>query len=61
MRLRNEINKIGLNINQIVNNNSHIYDKDDKVRLTIQMSKLNDLLTKYISVVIDMYGAWNVV
>lgn len=56
MRLRNEINKIGLNINQIVkNNNSHIYNEDDKVELNVQMSKLNDLLTKYISI-IDVYS-----
>ena len=56
MRLRNEINKIGLNINQIVkNNNSHIYNEDDKVKLNVQMSKLNDLLIKYISV-IDVYS-----
>lgn len=34
MRLRNEINKIGLNINQIVkNNNSHLYSEDDKIKL----------------------------
>lgn len=56
MRLRNEINKIGVNINQIVkNNNSHIYNEDDKVKLNVQMSKLNDLLIKYISV-IDVYS-----
>ncbi len=34
MRLRNEINKIGVNINQIVkNSNSHIYREDDKIDL----------------------------
>ncbi len=34
MRLRNEINKIGVNINQIVkNNNSHIYKTEEKRRL----------------------------
>ncbi len=34
MRLRNEINKIGVNVNQIVkNNNSHIYREDDKIEL----------------------------
>ena len=56
MRLRNEINKIGVNINQIVkNNNSHIYNEDDKVELNVQMGKLNDLLIKYISI-IDVYS-----
>ncbi len=56
MRLRNEINKIGVNVNQIVkNNNSHIYREDDKIKLNVQMSKLNDLLIKYISV-IDIYS-----
>ena len=34
MRLRNEINKIGVNINQIVkNNNSNIYKEEDKKKL----------------------------
>lgn len=37
MRLRNEINKIGVNINQInqivKNSNSHIYREDDKIDL----------------------------
>ncbi len=45
MRLRNEINKIGLNINQIVkNNNSHIYSKDDKIELKSQINKVADLM-----------------
>lgn len=36
MRLRNEINKIGVNVNQIVkNSNSHIYGEDDKVMLKL--------------------------
>ena len=34
MRLRNEINKIGVNINQIVkNSNSLIYKEEDKIQL----------------------------
>ncbi len=34
MRLRNEINKIGVNVNQIVkNNNSHLYRESDKIEL----------------------------
>lgn len=45
MRLRNEINKIGVNINQIVkNNNSHIYSEDDKMELAHQMTIIKDLL-----------------
>ncbi len=45
MRLRNEINKIGLNINQIVkNNNSHIYNESDKMELKSQLEIIKDLL-----------------
>ena len=45
MRLRNEINKIGVNINQIVkNSNSHIYREDDKMELRRQMNNIKDLL-----------------
>ena len=41
MRLRNEINKIGVNINQIVkNNNSHIYSESDKIELTDYLSRI---------------------
>lgn len=47
MRLRNEINKIGLNINQIVkNNNSHLYREDDKIKLFLQMTMIRDLIEK---------------
>ncbi len=43
MRLRNEINKIGLNINQIVkNNNSHMYSEDDKIRLERNMWEIKE-------------------
>ena len=45
MRLRNEINRIGVNINQIVkNNNSHMYSDSDKIELQMQMDKIKDLL-----------------
>lgn len=41
MRLRNEINKIGLNVNQIVkNNNSHIYKEEDKIQLKAYMEEI---------------------
>ena len=50
MRLQNEINKIGVNINQIVkNNNSHIYSKNDKIELRMQMEMIKDLLKELIS------------
>jgi len=40
--LINEINRIGININQIVfNNNSGLYSKDDKTQLIAYMRKLN--------------------
>ena len=45
MRLRNEINKIGGNINQIVkNNNSHMYSEHDKMELKSQVNKVTDLM-----------------
>lgn len=45
MRLRNEINLIGRNINQIVkNNNSHIYNEGDKIELRMQMDMIKNLL-----------------
>ena len=45
MRLRNEINKIGLNINQIVkNNNSHIYNENDRENLKKDISQIKDLM-----------------
>lgn len=49
MRLRNEINKIGVNINQIVkNNNFHIYREDDKIELKSQMQMIENLLEEAI-------------
>lgn len=49
MRLRNEINKIGLNVNQIVkNNNSHIYSNSDKIELKLQIEMIKDLLKELI-------------
>ncbi|MBD5462690.1 MAG: MobC family plasmid mobilization relaxosome protein [Lachnospiraceae bacterium] len=45
MRLRNEINKIGVNINQIVkNNNSHIYSEDDKIQLKRNMNEIREAI-----------------
>ena len=45
MRLRNGVNKIGVNVNQIVkNNNSHIYSDSDKIELKLQLEIIKDLL-----------------
>ena len=45
MRLWNEVNKIGVNVNQIVkNNNSHIYSDSDKIELKLQLEIIKDLL-----------------
>ena len=45
MRLRNEINKIGGNINQIVkNNNSQFYRKDDKIILVSQIAEIKNMI-----------------
>jgi hypothetical protein len=43
--LINEVNRIGININQIVfSHNSELYSKEDKIRLTAYMRKLNRLV-----------------
>ncbi len=55
MRLRNEVNKIGVNINQIVkNSNSNIYKKEDKNRLEAYLKEIV-LLQKTIFSFIDTY------
>ena len=44
-RLINEVNRIGVNINEIVyNNNSMLYKEQDKQRLIAYMRKLNELV-----------------
>ena len=44
-RLINEVNRIGVNINEIVyNNNSMLYKEQDKQRLIAYMRKLNELM-----------------
>ena len=49
MRLRNEINKIGGNINQIVkNNNSHLYRESDKINLIKYMEEINGLIKELV-------------
>lgn len=45
--LINEVNRIGVNINEIVhNNNSMLYRDDDKTRLVAYMQKLNEMVDK---------------
>lgn len=52
MRLRNEINKIGLNINQIVkNNNSHLYRESDKINLVKYVEETNRLTKELITMI----------
>ena len=47
MRLRNEINKIGVNINQIVkNDNSQIYNVTDKIELLSKMDLIREILSQ---------------
>ena len=44
-KLSNEINHIGVNINQIVHNhNSRLYSDEDKHRLYVSMKQLKDLM-----------------
>ncbi len=44
-RLINEVNRIGVNINEIVyNNNSMLYKEADKLRLIAYMRKVNESL-----------------
>ena len=47
MHLQNEINRIGVNINQIVkNNNSHMYSENDRIKLQMQMDIVRDLFRR---------------
>lgn len=48
-RLNNEINHIGVNINQIVHNhNSRLYSEEDRHRLYVLMKQLKDLIQQVI-------------
>lgn len=50
--LINEVNRIGININQIThNNNSELYSPDDKDRLIAYMRKLNVEVRKLVETV----------
>ena len=45
--LINEVNRIGVNINEIVhNNNSMLYSDGDKTRLLAYMQRLNEVVNK---------------
>ncbi len=48
--LINEVNRIGVNINEIVhNNNSVLYSDSDKTRLMAYMQKLNEMVNKAVT------------
>ena len=48
-RLNNEINHIGVNINQVVhNNNSSLYSSEDKHRLYVMLKQLKLLMQEII-------------
>ncbi len=48
--LNNEINHIGVNINQIThNNNSRLYSEEDKHRLYVFMKNLKDLMQQLVA------------
>lgn len=50
--LINEVNAIGININQLVrNNNSRIYRSEDKVQLIAYMKKLNLLVQEVVAAI----------
>ena len=50
--LINEVNRIGVNINQITHNhNAELYSKDDKERLIAYMRKLNVAVAKVVDIV----------
>lgn len=47
--LINEVNRIGININQIIfNHNSGLYSEDDKSRLVAYMRKLNSAVNEVV-------------
>lgn len=51
--LINEVNRIGVNINEIVyNNNSSLYRQSDKERLIAYMRRLNETMAK----AVDVFG-----
>lgn len=50
--LINEVNRIGININQITyNHNAELYSTDDKERLIAYMRKLNTAVAKVVDIV----------
>lgn len=52
MRLRNEVNKIGVNVNQIVkNNNSHMYRESDKINLIKYVEEINGLIKELVTII----------
>ena len=56
--LINEVNRIGVNINQITHNhNAELYSKDDKERLIAYMRKLNVAVAKVVDIVGNQYDS----
>ena len=54
--LINEVNRIGININQIVfNNNAGLYSKEDKTQLVAYMRKLNKKVNAVSYTHLDVY------
>lgn len=52
MRLRNEVNKIGVNVNRIVkNNNSHLHRESDKINLIKYMEETNGLIKELVTMI----------
>ena len=52
MRMRNEVNKIGLNVNQIVkNNNSHLYRESDKINLVKHMEEIKGMMEELVTII----------
>lgn len=50
--MRNEVNKIGLNVNQIVkNNNSHLYRESDKINLIKHMEEIKGMIEELVTII----------
>ena len=48
--LINEVNRVGVNINEIVhNNNSMLYREEDKQRLVAYMRRLNEMVAEVVA------------
>lgn len=53
MRLRNEVNKIGVNVNQLVKKiNSHMYSEGDRIKLYKYMDEIKEKLDSIIGLIL---------